>query len=152
MVLFQLLTSELVMDILSRLPKKGLVRFMSVSKSWRSLVYKAMYMHFRSEDRNSNYITIIPKRFSGDRTVCQVICINGVPFEVKEIEIPIRTPSECYSVLCSCYGRIYCMTDDICRFFYLWNPSKSTFRTIPYPPDDRNMMTTSTTHGPCHWP
>jgi hypothetical protein len=89
MVLFQLLTSELVMDILSRLPKKGLVRFMSVSKSWRSLVYEAMYMHFRSEDRNSNYITIIPKRFSGDRTVCQVICINGVPFEVKEIEIPI---------------------------------------------------------------
>jgi hypothetical protein len=41
-----------------------------------------------------------------------------------------------YSVLCSC-----------CRFFYLWNPSKSIFRTIPYPPGDRNMMTTSTTHG-----
>ena len=106
-----------------------------------------MYMHFRSEDRNSNYITIIPKRFSGDRTVCLVICINGVPFEVKEIEIPIRMPSECYNVLCSCYGRIYCMTDDDCRFFYLWNPSKSIFRTIPYPSGDRNTMTTSITHG-----
>ncbi|GMY24051.1 F-box protein CPR1-like [Fagus crenata] len=146
MVLFQLLPVEFVMDIISRLPEKSLVRFKSVSKSWRSLASKALHLLWHSSDRDSNYLTIIPKKFSGERTVCKVIHNNVESFETNEIEIPLRRPSERYSVLCSHNG-ILCMSDG-CRFFYLWNPSKSIFRSIPYPPyplGDRTKMTT--THG-----
>ena len=134
------------MDIISRLPEKSLVRFKSVSKSWRSLASKALHLLLHSSDRDSNYLTIIPKKFSGERTVCKVIHNNVESFETNEIEIPLRRPSERYSVLCSHNG-ILCMSDG-CRFFYLWNASKSIFRSIPYPPyplGDRTKMIT--THG-----
>uniref|UniRef100_A0A2N9FLX7 F-box domain-containing protein n=1 Tax=Fagus sylvatica TaxID=28930 RepID=A0A2N9FLX7_FAGSY len=162
MVLSALIPDELIMDILSRLPVQSLVKFLCVNKSWRSLItddpaFKALNFHLHSSDTNSNYLITIPNEFSSETRLCTVIFRNNnnngevSNFVAKEIEIPFRTPTHFYRVLCSCNG-VVCMSGcgiytNIIDSLYLWNPSVRNFKMIGSctPPGDTNIMITR--HG-----
>ena len=165
MVLSELIPDDLMINILSRLPVQSLVKFLLVHKSWRSLItndpaFKALNLHLHFSDTNSNYLITIPNEFSTERRLCSVIIRNsnnngGVSnFVVKDIEIPFRTPTKYYRLLCSCNG-ILCMSDT--NYFndslYLWNPSVRNFKILPCLctlPGNTNSMVTGHGIGPDH--
>jgi hypothetical protein len=86
------LPMELIMDAFSRLPIKSLVRLISVSQSYFSLItgeeFKEMQFHLSCNLTDSTYVIAVPRHLSDKRRACIGFLDKGVRFERKEIVIP----------------------------------------------------------------
>lgn len=119
------LPEEIIREILRRLPVKALLRFRSVSRSWRSLIDSKQFIqhHLHHSLRSNSNITLLvdSSRF------CYVDLDSFKQLQVGD------TPIEPYSVIGSCHGLVLLVpkSGDI----VLWNPAIRKLRKLaPQPP------------------
>ncbi|KAJ9558807.1 hypothetical protein OSB04_013421 [Centaurea solstitialis] len=141
------LPDELIVQILSFLPAKSLLRWRSVSKSWLNLIsstkFKAMHLH--------NFNQLIPRYFVRRMYYVTVEEWYNVHFDDEAFGLDIDTQIEfpfdrsrgnlCYSIIGCCNG-VVCLSDDNDDFkedaftldtITLWNPSIRRKLTLPLP-------------------
>lgn len=135
---------DVVIDILSRLPVKSLIRFRCVSKSWYSTITDPIFItkHFnhnkaKSLSSNSNHNGFL--LYICKKQMCTAVC-NGDPkltltttTEVSRFQIPFTVYSYKIS-FCNGMFLIYEYRRD--RTIYLWNPSIQKFKIFADAPTD----------------
>ncbi|KAF8414200.1 hypothetical protein HHK36_002200 [Tetracentron sinense] len=122
------LPSEIIVDILSRLPVKSLLRFRCVCKSWCAIVsdphFVKMHLNRATEIGNTNLIlTSGAKLYSLD---CD---------EPTQFDLPFMTELLSIAVLGSCNGLV-CLSDyaNFGNISYIWNPDTREYKKLPNPP------------------
>ncbi|KAK9267990.1 hypothetical protein L1049_010428 [Liquidambar formosana] len=116
------LPSDVIMDILSRLPVKTLLRFKSASKPWRDLIDCPYFIkaHLkRSMDRGDYNLSLSPKYF-------ETVPDNAVPIKAQQHS---RT-----GALGSCNGLLCLLDGGEEDNIALWNPSTRKLQTLPFTP------------------
>lgn len=125
--------ADVVMDILSRLPAKTLIRFSSVRKSFYSLirtpVFISKHLHFHTS--NTSHLLIVPQNLSSGNP-CSLLCDDDKNTRQATFDLPPKTKTPTASVLCSSNGLV-CIEDrfGLQQAVYLWNPSICRYKTLP---------------------
>ncbi|OIT27853.1 PREDICTED: F-box/kelch-repeat protein At3g23880-like [Nicotiana attenuata] len=139
------LPTELITEILSRLPVKTLVRFRSVSKSWLALVSSPEFVktHLSVSANNKDYthhrlvLTAGGNIFSSREIDyflrdCSLSSLrNDSVTEAFRLNYPMNKPHKSVTVVGSVNGLICLAIDDIDLF--LWNPSVRRYKNLPHP-------------------
>ncbi|KAH7853095.1 hypothetical protein Vadar_033154 [Vaccinium darrowii] len=132
------LPSEVIINILSRVPAKSLVKFRCVCKSWRSLIsssdFTSAHLHLPTKPpllllRHSSlaptYKEIYSLRFDdGDFT------------SLLDLHCPFKTESGCFFRVVGCCNGVICLSDDYFSYtdtIILWNPAIRRYLTLPRP-------------------
>lgn len=120
---------ELLIEILTRLPVKSLLRFRAVSKSWYSLITNPNFITFHLNQTNKNNTATLLLRhydkndkkehytlFPDDQTLGEVF---------SAIEFPFKSAIGYFRIVGSCNG-VLCLSDDLfgdMETVIMWNPS-----------------------------
>lgn len=134
------LPPDLTVEILSRLPVKTLVRFMSVCKSWRSLIESPCFIsrHLnrsanncgRAKDGSGSRSLLVKHRCrdSGKRLIS---LLSSDTLElIPPVDIPPHVDARELNVIGSCNG-IVCCASDLGSPIFLWNPATRESRVLP---------------------
>ena len=139
---------EVLIEILSKLPAKSLLRFRCVSKSWSS--------HISSSDLITTHLThstttshqLLIKHFSlpSNQENYSLYSDSSATLENPlDLKCPFKPRSKTFFRLVStCHG-LLCLSDDLFGYAYtliLWNPSIRKYITLPKP------RVCFDTHGP----
>ncbi|XP_024984658.1 F-box/kelch-repeat protein At3g23880-like isoform X2 [Cynara cardunculus var. scolymus] len=126
-----LIPDELIVEILSRLPSKSLLRFRSVCKSWLSLISSTEFrlMHFHNFNKpNPRHLL---RRFElRENKEVYTVHLDDQHFTV-DAEAPIKFPFKivgpdiyCYKIIGCCNGVVcLCNANTTDEEVILWNPS-----------------------------
>ncbi|KAL7109506.1 hypothetical protein ACP275_06G179500 [Erythranthe tilingii] len=132
------LPEEIIEEILLNLPVKSLLKFTSVSKSWRALIssnrFIEAHLEFSRKDPNfTHYRTIstflrprnssvkhcsFPSLFNG----------NGVVTDAVDVDFPFDSSKKIVRVMGTCNGLV-CIAPNIGHWF-LWNPSTRQYKQL----------------------
>ncbi|PHU28874.1 hypothetical protein BC332_00967 [Capsicum chinense] len=119
--------SEVINEILTRLPVKSLMKFRCISKSFKSRIDSPKFI-----EAQLNQQTLKPNSdlFSVDfNSIC-----NGVstqqPIELEHLLKQLHRPTQ---VLGSCYG-LFFISNNLKYNVVVWNPSTKMFRRLPICP------------------
>ncbi|CAK7329221.1 unnamed protein product [Dovyalis caffra] len=132
------LPSEIISDILSRLPVKCLVRFKCVSKTWRSLIshpeFAKMHLKRTKEDNNVNHHKIF---LSTNPFPCifdpEEYCDGDCNLLTTQLHFPIAHPEYNYIfILGSCNGLV-CGLFESDPLIHIWNPSTRESKEVALP-------------------
>lgn len=136
-----LLLSNILIDILIRLPAKTLLRCTSICKSWYSLITSSYFIttHLNRNNNNANN-QILVRNFDGYN------CYRGIDHysvyrdnetfdKLATFHVPFNCIDGCFRVICNFNGLIFFSDDEFGhkQTMYLWNPSIRKFVTIPRP-------------------
>ncbi|XP_028755028.1 F-box protein CPR1 [Neltuma alba] len=123
---------EVIIDILSRLPVKSVLRFRCTCKSWRSLIDGSHFISFhlhKSLETNRNNLVIF--RQNSDLQI--------VDFDTLDAAVEVVHPLMCYGnrlkVLGSCNG-LLCICN-VAEDIALWNPSIRKHKILALLPVER---------------
>ncbi|KAK4595536.1 hypothetical protein RGQ29_013850 [Quercus rubra] len=137
---------DIVLNILTRLPVKSVIRFRCVCKPWNSSITSSYFIstHLNNfahahdtdtdNDNGDGYIIHMPlhtrvmNSSSSNRPVCTV-ALDRTFDRIFEIEIPFDLPSGFSKIVGSCNG-LLCLATSI-DVIYLWNPSARKFKRLP---------------------
>ncbi|KAL1542525.1 F-box/kelch-repeat protein-like protein [Salvia divinorum] len=143
---------EIIAEILSRLPVKSLLRFLSVSQSWRRLISSR---HFRDA-----HLLISSKDpiFSRRRAIATVLLpfytlkqcslhslIAGAAADAADLDYPMKNPRNSVRVVGSCNGLVCIAVNG--KHFFIWNPSTRKSRKVPDADDDMKRGLFITKYG-----
>ena len=130
------LPDEIVLEILTRLPVKSLLRFRCVSKSWYSSIANPNFIstHFINNHHDAYFIhePNVSLFRSHSHEVC-TLASNRTFETISEFRIPFTFHSSFPKILGSCNG-ILCFSDyfmSACNDIYLLNPSIRKFKRLP---------------------
>ncbi|XP_059277162.1 F-box/kelch-repeat protein At3g23880-like [Lycium ferocissimum] len=129
------LPTELITEILLRLPVKSLLQFTCVSKSWLALISSPEFVknHLSSSSNNKDYthhkLMLCPYSYKDSLKYCSISSLDSVT-EVFDLDFPLNKNSESVSIVGSVNGLI-CLTIKE-RDNFLWNPSIRKFKKLPY--------------------
>ncbi|KAL7148369.1 hypothetical protein ABFS83_06G173700 [Erythranthe nasuta] len=132
------LPEEIIEQILLNLPVKSLLKFTSVSKSWRSLIssnrFIEAHLEFSRKDPNfTHYRTIstLPPSRNGVNH-CSLPSLfngNGHATDAVDVDFPFDFSEKFVRVMGSCNGLVCIVTDE--AHFFLLNPSTRKFKILP---------------------
>ncbi|KAF3958253.1 hypothetical protein CMV_016820 [Castanea mollissima] len=139
------LPHDIVLNILTRLPAKSLIRFRCVSKTWDSSITTSYFIsthlnnlahnHDNGDGDGDGYIIYMPwDTNSSNRAVCTV-AFDRTFDRIAEVEIPFDFTTGRAQIVGSCNG-LLCLADigkltTSKIFIYLWNPSIKKFKRLP---------------------
>ncbi|XP_060201553.1 F-box/kelch-repeat protein At3g23880-like isoform X2 [Lycium barbarum] len=133
---------DIMMEILSRLPVRSLLRFKCVSKFWEALIadpYFKMKHHIHAKnDQNSPKNFICQTWLVKDRGL-EFHCSSLSPIQMVEDEQKVDCPSNCIPMKCKPYcgydGLILLVSlyDRPNLHLLLWNPSTRESIELPHP-------------------
>ncbi|XP_023926032.1 F-box/kelch-repeat protein At3g06240-like [Quercus suber] len=138
------LPDDIVLNILTRLPAKSVIRFRCVCKPWNSSITTSYFIstHLNNfahahdtdtdTDNGDGYIIHMPSHTramnSSNRPVCTV-ALDRTFDRIFEIEIPFDFTSGFSQIVGSCNGLLCLVTST--NVIYLWNPSVRKFKRLP---------------------
>ena len=139
------LPHDIVLNILTGLPAKSIIRFSCVCKTWYSSITSSYFVstHLNNlahdndidNDNGDGYIIHMPwDTNSSNRVVCTV-AFDRTFDRISEVEIPFDLTPGRAQIVGSCNG-LLCLADigklSISKdFIYLWNPSIKKFKRLP---------------------
>ncbi|XP_052181421.1 F-box protein CPR1-like [Diospyros lotus] len=127
------LPQELLVEILKRLPAKSLLRFRSVSKSWRSTISSPEFITLH-RNHNINNTRVLVSYYPSELRA--LLHYDNDAFELDtKIEFPFERLSRYYRIVGSCNGLICvgCNLVSCASDLFLWNPSIRRILTLPTP-------------------
>ncbi|GAB2274994.1 hypothetical protein Dimus_009762 [Dionaea muscipula] len=148
-----ILTEDLLVEILTRLPVKSLLRFRCVCKSWNSLITNSSFIkaHVRhhhhhhqqregegegEQNSNTNPLLIVRNYSLTDRKERYSLCLdNETMDEIMEFHLPFSAKNHFFRLV-GCIHGLVCLTDDIGKradAVFLWNPVLGRSLTLPVP-------------------
>ncbi|XP_059670006.1 F-box/kelch-repeat protein At3g23880-like [Cornus florida] len=136
--LFDLLSPDVLIDVLTRLPIKTLGRCACVCKSWYYLITNPSFIttHLnRSSLVNNNHLLLI----LGGSSYCHLkeryLLLNEVFDKYAEFEFPVKASGSCFEIIGSCNGLlciVHCNNDCGSAIgVYLWNPTIQKLMRLP---------------------
>ncbi|XP_059629459.1 F-box protein CPR1-like [Cornus florida] len=134
------LPHDLVVDILSRLPVKSLVRFKSVSKSWLTLFTDPRFVKMHLNRSQKRMKIVFPSDYSSRLVVFSTHNIDDLTeMHVDSVlQFPSTTAEPWVTFIGSCDGLLLCLTSEpLCNLFepskklYLFNLSTREFNRLP---------------------
>ncbi|KAM1139906.1 hypothetical protein ACFX19_040746 [Malus domestica] len=127
---------ELLFDILSRLPPKDLIRFLSVSKAWNAIIRHHHFIkaHPQRSIQTNSFRTILVRSIGSPSSDYFSSAVNGSETfrTVVKIERPLKSPERYQKLGCSIHG-VVCICNCLRMNVALWNPSIQKFKMIPLP-------------------
>ena len=139
------LPHDIVLNVLTRLPAKSVIRFSCVCKTWDSSITSSYFIsthlnnlahdHDNDNDNGDGYIIHMPwDTNSSNRVVCTV-AFDRTFDRISEVEIPFDLTPGRAQIVGSCNG-LLCLADigklSISKdFIYLRNPSIKKFKRLP---------------------
>ncbi|KAL5702682.1 hypothetical protein ACHQM5_027866 [Ranunculus cassubicifolius] len=140
---------DVVVHILLWLPVVSLLRFMSVCKSWHSLIMSSDFVaqHLRRHHQDDKFIVVTrnpncyqlfedPSHLS--RSVSCACLLSANKFELLDFPYDYDYWGYgCLHILASCNG-IICLQHAEYLYVYLWNPATKQFKAIVEEPSDRD--------------
>jgi F-box interacting protein len=130
------LPSELITEILLRLPVKFLIRFKCVSKSWFSLISHPHFAISHSQITSANRILFISHQYPSIKFQCIDFEINGNRTTLNHDFLLPRRPYSHYQIKGSCRGFIFLHRN---VDTWIWNPSSGIHKQIPLSPFDSKL-------------
>ncbi|KAF6166563.1 hypothetical protein GIB67_005425, partial [Kingdonia uniflora] len=128
--------NEVVTNILSRLPVKSLVRFRSVSKLWKSLIYDPYFIKLHHKRMKPTMVFIVskPKSQESAITFFEDTAMSSSSFEHI---LGINIAGNGHATLPPCDGLVCVTTRDdpntrSSYAIYLCNPSTREFKKLPW--------------------
>ncbi|XP_071703154.1 F-box protein CPR1-like [Rutidosis leptorrhynchoides] len=132
------LPEDLIIDILSRVPTRSILRFKSVSKSWYSLFenpnFISKHIQNQSTISDQSFLTKYPVSTISGPTVGLILCDSSYKSIKIPIDINISNPA---SVSGSCNGLICLSFLPLGWVILLWNPATMVFKDLPISTIDR---------------
>ena len=130
---------DIVLNILTRLPVKSLMRFRCVSKAWNSSItspdFISTHLNNSIDSHGDGYVIHMPcvrdicsSSINTKRPVCTV-ALDRTLDTISEVRIPFHFPFGCAQIVGSCNGLLCFATSAYC--IYLWNPSIRIFKRLP---------------------
>ncbi|XP_051124841.1 F-box/kelch-repeat protein At3g23880-like [Andrographis paniculata] len=134
------LPTELIIEILLRVPVKSLIRFTTVCKLWRSLITSPFFVS--SHLSNAKDQTLLLRRYDkhDKREHYTILKENeNAPLGVdhsSELAIPFKSRVGYFRIVGSCNGLV-CLSDDLFATTsgptIIWNPSIRNHLVVPMP-------------------
>ncbi|XP_071703156.1 F-box protein CPR1-like [Rutidosis leptorrhynchoides] len=134
------LPEDVIIDILSRVPTRYILRFKSVSKSWYALFQNPNFIskHFQNQSTTSDPSFLFSPEKSTTLTPTSdhnvVLILSDSSY--KSIKIPINM-SKPFDVYGSCNGLICLGVLPVGSIILLWNPATGVFKDLPISPVGR---------------
>ncbi|CAK9141465.1 unnamed protein product [Ilex paraguariensis] len=132
----QNLPHEIIVEILSRLPVKSLLRFRCVSKSWCSLISSTQFAktHLDVSSRNKDYancrLIFSSVRPHFDLKSCSLHCLLYEPsVNAIEMDYPMKNPHHAVWIVGSVNGLVCIAIEE--DSIFLWNPSTRESKKLP---------------------
>ncbi|KAH7864271.1 hypothetical protein Vadar_027674 [Vaccinium darrowii] len=132
------LPRETLINILTRLPAKSLVKFRCVCKSWLSLI--------SSPDFTSTHLRLTPnqprlllRHFSVTPPYKEIYSLRSDDDDftsLGDLDCPFKSTSGCFFRVVGCCNGLVCLSDDCFGFIYtiiIWNPAIRRYLTLPIP-------------------
>lgn len=123
---------DIMIDIISRLPVKSLLRFRCVSKCWNSLISHPAFitMHSKQASKsNSNSTHLIIEQWDESQDECHTFYCHETSVEGRDPEILFDSFSANLNLLGS-YNGVLCLTGSD-GHTCLWNPSIRKCKVFP---------------------
>ncbi|EYU39783.1 hypothetical protein ABFS82_06G173300 [Erythranthe guttata] len=141
------LPEEIIEQILVKLPVKSLLKFTSVSKSWRSLIssnrFIEAHLEFSRKDPNfTHYRTIstyLPPRKSVEHCSFPSL-FNGLVTDAADVDVdfPFDFSKKVVRVMGTCNGLVWIAPN--MGHWFLWNPSTRQYKQLPDECDRTNVV------------
>ncbi|MCD7458883.1 hypothetical protein HAX54_039478 [Datura stramonium] len=132
------LPTEVIFEILSRLPVKSLLKFKSVSKSWLSLISSPEFIksHLNLSANNKEYtnhrlmLRISQPEYNLKECPLKSLFYDEYVIEESNLEdYPMKNSSISFSIEGSVNGLICLATEE--KELFLWNPSIRKYKRLP---------------------
>ncbi|KAL6216401.1 hypothetical protein ACLB2K_009624 [Fragaria x ananassa] len=129
-------------NILTRLPVKSLIRFTSVSKSWRSVIlYNPRFAKSQFESSSKTRRVLVSSNDSPELKSLDLESpwFGHNSFSSRKLHFPFEQQPACCNFLGSSNGLVFVSLDNR---FYIWNPSTRFFKKLPgigYPSDESTV-------------
>ncbi|XP_030967227.1 F-box protein CPR1-like [Quercus lobata] len=129
---------DIVLNILTRLPVKSVIRLRCVSKSLYSSIttpyFISTHLNHTKNNINRDNACVIHLPYSYRPTIPACTVALGRSFDtISEIRIPFDFPHPRVQIVGSCNG-LLCLADLVYgNVIYLWNPSVRKFKKLPDP-------------------
>ncbi|XP_024184236.1 putative F-box protein At5g15660 [Rosa chinensis] len=126
----------IIVQILTRLPIKSLIRFSCFSKCWSSIIlsdqrFAKSQFKFASESK-----TLSRRLLLATSSKLESLDPQTTPFpddsSIRKLTCPFNQPERVDYVLGSCNGMV-CVALDFHDGYYIWNPSTALFLKLPNP-------------------
>ncbi|KAF5935647.1 hypothetical protein HYC85_026776 [Camellia sinensis] len=129
---------EVWIDILTRLPIETLIRCISISKSWYSLITTPTFIsqHLNRTTAANNDLLLVRNYSDNSKKEHYSLHFDNHTFDAyKTLDFPFMTPNHYFRVI-GCSNGLLCLSDD--QFYYnhtmiLWNPSMRKYVNLPWP-------------------
>ncbi|MCD9641734.1 hypothetical protein HAX54_028161 [Datura stramonium] len=136
--------SEVIFEILLRLPVKSLVRFRSVSKSWLSLLSSPQFINTHLNFSRNNHkdvphklLLLAPEQISSEKKCALYSSVSGkTSVDCVDLDYPVKSPGCVTQFIGSCDGLV-CLSVE--NSLILWNPSTRIWKEIPKEPPFMNQ-------------
>ncbi|XP_071703979.1 putative F-box protein At3g20705 [Rutidosis leptorrhynchoides] len=134
------LPTDIIVDILSRVPARYILRFKSVSKSWYALFQNPNFIskHFQNQSSVPSFLFPPEKSTTptstSDHTVGLILSDSSYKSINFSIEIDISKSFDIYGI---CNGLICMSVFPLGSIILLWNPATRVFKDLPISPIHR---------------
>ncbi|PSS05964.1 F-box protein [Actinidia chinensis var. chinensis] len=129
------LPSDVLIEILTRLPVKSLVLFSCVCKHWYTLITNPVFISTHL-NRSHNQLLFVRHYNMFQEMERYALHFPSESYgEYAELECPVKSVNEYFRILGSCNGLI-CLSDDYSTHtdtIVIWNPSVRRSVTLPKP-------------------
>ncbi|PRQ52358.1 putative F-box domain, galactose oxidase/kelch, beta-propeller, F-box associated interaction [Rosa chinensis] len=135
-----------IVDILSRLPAKSLLRFRCVCKAWRALIsdpyFIRKHLNCINTKISTSYSLLIRSeifRSAEYEAILKCLSHDG-PLPSRRLDFPVLDRLVCISkilIVGSCNGLICLILDFVTEesfTFMIWNPCTGEYQVLPQPP------------------
>ncbi|PHT30839.1 hypothetical protein CQW23_27176 [Capsicum baccatum] len=128
---------EIIMDILTKLPVRSLLRFKCVSKFWKTLIcdpyFKGKHLNYAKDDPDSQKFLICqiyPKERISSIYSCPLSPVQ-LPEDVQKLDCSLNARP---FADCCCDGLVFLFASDgLNKQYMLWNPSTRESIVLPHP-------------------
>ncbi|KAK6134424.1 hypothetical protein DH2020_031856 [Rehmannia glutinosa] len=134
------LPQEVLINILTRLPPKSLIKFRCVSKSWNSLISSPYFITLHAQQSTCATNHFIIRSYSKNQNA-EIYSVHSDSDEFHEqndirIENPFRDSTRFYYRIVGSSNGVLCLSDNLfghTHSIFLWNPVIRRKVTLPLP-------------------
>ncbi|KAL0452212.1 UNVERIFIED_CONTAM: F-box/kelch-repeat protein [Sesamum latifolium] len=127
---------EIIVEILSRLPVRCLLKLRCVSKSWRSLISSNHFIraHLAVSRKDTNFAchriisTVLLPCYSLKQCSLNSL-LSGPVADAVDFDYPMKNPNNSVRVVGCCNGLVCIAING--KHFFLWNPSTRKHKKLP---------------------
>ncbi|KAL8031469.1 hypothetical protein ABFX02_13G027100 [Erythranthe guttata] len=134
--------TDILIEILLKLPVKSLIRFTTVAKSWRSIITTPTFIDSHISGGGGNNHTLLLRRYDKSDKLEHYSLLKttkGESFSASsssQLEFPFKSQNGYFRIVGSCDGLV-CLLDDLfvnCSSpIVIWNPSVRNHIVLPNP-------------------